>query len=377
VWRKVAGTEVRPADKLLAKRIFVDLPFRLHGHDPSWVPPLRISVYDRLSAKNPARAHQRWALWTAHRGGRAVGRIGACIDSLFNERQGEAWAWVGFFDCIDDPEVAGSLFDVALDWSRRHGAATAVGPANFTTNDELGLLVDGFGSPAALLTLENPPYYEALWVGAGWVQVMDLYGYQFRRESTALSERQRRGLDRLRERSKVTVRDMRADDYDAEVGRLFELYNAVWQHNWGFVPMPEAELRHLAKQFKQLINPRWAFALERDGEPVAVCVTIPDANQLMLKVRSGRLLPTGWVRLLFGVKQLKKVRVIVLGVRPDVQNVGLGPLLYSEIVTRLYDDGVEEAEASWTLATNHRINKQLEDMGARRYKTWRLYKQDL
>jgi len=373
----MAGTEVRPANKLLAKRVFVDLPFRLHGGDPNWVPPLRLSVYDRLSGRHPASAHQRWSLWTAHRDGKAVGRIGACVDSLFNERQGEAWAWVGFFDSVDDSEVAGSLFEVALDWSRRQGAQVAVGPANFTTNDELGLLVEGFGTPAVLLTLENPPYYEALWVGGGWDQVMDLYGYQFRRDTTDLSGRQRRTLERLRERSKVRVRELNMADFDAEVGRFFELYNTTWQHNWGFVPMPEAELRHLAKQLKTLVNPRWIFALERDGDPVAVCIAVPDANQLMLKVRSGRLFPTGWVPLLFGVKKLKHIRVIALGVRPDVQSAGLGPLLYSEVVDRLYSDGAEVAEASWTLATNSRINKQLEDMGGKRYKVWRLYKKNL
>ncbi len=373
----MAGTEVRPADKLLAKRVFIDVPFRLHGHDPSWVPPLRLSVYDRLSRRHPTRSHQRWALWTAHRGGKPVGRIGACIDATFNQRQGEAWAWVGFFDAVNDAEVARSLFDVALDWSRRQGAQKAVGPANFTTNDELGLLVEGFETPATLLTLENPPYYEDLWTGAGWEQAMDLYGYQFHRASTGLSERQRRTLQRLRERSHVQVRQLNKDNYDADVGRFFELYNAIWQNNWGFAPMPEAEIRHLAKQIKQMINPRWAFALERNGEPVAVCLALPDVNQLMLKVRSGRLLPTGWAPLLFGLKRLKQVRVIALGVRADVQSVGLGPMLYSEIVQRLYDDGIETAEASWTLAINQRINSQLEDMGARRYKVWRLYQKAL
>jgi GNAT superfamily N-acetyltransferase len=373
----VAGTEIRPADKLPAKRVFVDLPFRLHGDDPNWAPPLRYSVYDRLSRRHPAGQHQRWAIWTAHQNGKVVGRVGACVDSLFNERQGEAWGWVGFFDSVDDPEVAGSLFDVALDWSRRQGAELAVGPANFTTNDELGLLVEGFDTPATLLTLQNPPYYEALWLGAGWEQVMDLYGYRVENISVGLSDRQRRALDRLRERSKIYVRGMNMKDYDAEVGRFFEIYNAIWQDNWGFAPMPEAEVRHLAKQLKQVINPRWVFALEREGVPVAVCLTVPDANQLMLKVRSGRLLPTGWVPLLFGAKKLKQVRVVALGVRQDVQNLGLGAMLLGEIIDRLNADGVVSAEGSWTLATNHRINKQLEDIGGRRYKTWRLYKKTL
>ncbi len=373
----MAGTEIRPADKLLAKRVFVDVPFRLHGDNPDWAPPLRLSVYDRLSPRHPASQHQRWALWTAHQNGKVVGRVGACVDSLFNERQGEEWAWVGFFDSVNDPEVAGSLFDVALDWSRRQGANVAVGPANFTTNDELGLLVEGFDTTATLLTLENPRYYEDFWLGAGWAQVMDLYGYWFENLSTGLSDRQRKTLERLRERSNVHVRDMDMKDYNAEVGRFFEIYNAIWKDNWGFVPMPEAEVRHLAKQVKQILNPRWIFALERDGVPVAVCLTLPDANQLMLKVRSGRLLPTGWVPLLFGAKKLTQARVLALGVRQDVQNLGLGPLLYGEIVTRLRDDGVQTAEGGWTLATNDRINKQLEDMGGRRHKVWRLYQKAL
>ncbi len=372
-----ARVEVRPVGSLLSKRRFVDVPFRLHGHDPNWVPPLRLSVYDRLSRRHPATAHQRWALWTAKRDGKPVGRIGACVDSLFNEHWGEQWAWVGFFDSVDDNEVARALFEAALQWCRQQGAKSAVGPANFTSNDELGLLVEGFDAHATIMTLENPPYYEDLWVGNGWQPVMDLYGYEFRRHTVGLSERQRHTLERLRQRSQVKVREMRADDYDAEVGRFFKLYNEIWRENWGFVPMPEAEVRHLAKQMKPLLNPRWVFALERAGEPVAVCLCLPDANDLMLKLRSGRLLPLGWLTLLRGLKRLKRARIIALGIRPDVQNLALGPLLYNEIVNRLVADGLEMAEASWTLATNHRINRQLEDMGGRRYKVWRLYKQDL
>lgn len=355
----------------------MDVPFKLHAHDGDWVPPLRLGVYDRLSRRHPAAAHQTWALWTAHRGGTVVGRVAACRDRAFDELHGENWGWVGFFDTVDDKEVAGSLFDVALDWCRRRGAEKAVGPGNFTTNDEVGLLVEGFDTPATLLTLENPPYYEALWTGAGWEQVMDLYGWRFERHGTTLSERQRRLLERSRERSKVTVRQLDMSDYDADVGRFFDLYNRIWQQNWGFAPMPEAEVRHLAKALKHIINPRWAFALEKDGEPVAVCLTVPDVNQLMLRARSGRLFPFGWYPLLTGAKKLKQARVVALGILPEVQAAGLGPLLYNEIVTRLYDDGMQTAEASWTLSVNDRINKQLEAMGAVRYKTWRLYQMAL
>ena len=340
-----------------------------------WVPPLRLSVHDRLSPKHPANRHQETALWVAYRGGRPVGRIGACVDSLFNDHQKVRWAWIGFFDSSEDPAVASALFEAACGWAASHGADTCVGPANFTTNDELGLLVEGFDDPPVILTLENPPYYERLWLGNGWEPAMDLWGWNFHKSSTELSERQRRTLDRLQSRAKVRARTINMDDYDAEVGRFFEIYNLAWQDNWGFAPMPEAEIRHLAKQLKQIIRPEWAFGLETiDGTAVAVCLALPDMNLPMRRVRSGRLLPFGWYPLVMQRKKVPRARVWALGVRPDYQHLALGPLLYREIVDRLAADPyIETTEASWTLSTNDRINRQIEAMGATRSKVWRLY----
>jgi GNAT superfamily N-acetyltransferase len=374
----MSAIDIRRVTGLLGRRAFVDVPFRIHGRDPDWIPPLRLSVYDRLSPRHPAMTHQEVALWIAYRHRRPVGRVGACIDSMFNEYQGANWGWVGFFDSFDDPAVAEALFEAACGWARQRGAESGVGPACFTTNDELGLQVDGFDDPPAILTLQNPRYYEGLWLDQGWEPAMDLWGWRFLSRTTELSERQRRTLDRIQSRARVTVRQIRMDDYDAEVGRFFEVYNAAWSANWGFVPMPEAEVRHLAKQLKRIIEPHWAFGLETgDGTPVAVCLALPDVNLLMRGVRSGRMFPTGWYPLLTGRKKVERARVWALGVRPDYQHLALGPLLYREIVDRLRSDGIEVAEASWTLSTNHRINTQMEAMGAHRSKVWRLYRRDL
>ena len=371
----MADPEIRPALGLLGRRRFIDVPFRIHGGDPEWVPPLRLSVHDRLSPKHPANAHQRNALWIAYRRGRPVGRIGACVDSFFDQFQGVRWGWIGFYDSFDDPEVAAALFDTACAWTASQGADTCVGPACFTTNDELGLLVDGFDRPPALMTLENPRYYERLWVGAGWQQCMDLWGWHFDKTTVALSDRQRRTLDRIQARVRVRVRSLRMDNWDAEVGTFFDVYNAAWSHNWGFAPMPEPEVRHLAKQLKQVINPNWAFGIETDaGEAVGVCLALPDLNPLMRGVRSGRLLPFGWAPLLAGRRKVTSARVWALGIKPGFQHLALGPLLYREIVDRLAaDPHIRTAEASWTLASNRRINDQLQAMGAERSKVWRLY----
>ncbi|MGH9055836.1 MAG: hypothetical protein ACRDYY_08250 [Acidimicrobiales bacterium] len=370
-----SSLEVRRVKGPLARRLFVDVPFRIHGGDPGWVPPLRLSVYDRLSRRHPAMSHQEVALWVALRRGRPVGRIGACVDSFFNDYQGVRWGWVGFFDCFDDPAAAAALFDAACAWTAAWGAETCVGPASFTTNDEVGLLVEGFDSPPAVLTLQNPRYYEALWTSNGWEPAMDLWGWELRKGAAGLSERQRRALDRIQKRAKVVVRSMRMDDFDAEVGRFFEVYNAAWSANWGFAPMPEPEVRHLAKQLRVVINPDWAFGLETpDGRVIAVCLALPDVNQLMLRVRSGRLLPFGWYPLLTGRTKVTRARIWALGVHPGHQHLALGPLLYREVIDRLSAaTNIQSGEASWTLATNHRINDQIAAIGAERSKVWRLY----
>lgn len=361
------------------RRVFVDVPFRIHGGDPGWVPPLRLSVHDRISPRHPANEHQETALWVAYRHGKPVGRIGACVDSFFNDYQGVRWGWVGFFDTFDDPEVAGALFDTACRWAAARGADTAVGPASFTTNDELGLMVEGFDEPPTVLTLQNPRYYERLWVDHGWQPAMDLLGWRLGR-STTLSDRQRKALERIRARSRLHVRSVNMDDWDAEIGRFFEVYNAAWSRNWGFAPMPEKEVRHLAKQLKQIIRPDWAFGVETDaGEVVGVCLALPDVNRLMLKVRSGRLLPFGWYPLLTGKHKVNNVRVWALGVKPEYQSRAVGALLYSEVVSRLAaaKPFLPSGEASWTLASNDRINSQIQALGGTLSRRWRLYQRPI
>ena len=370
--------ELRPVTNRLGRHRFVDVPFKLFGKDPAWVPPLRLSVLDRLSPKNPANAHQVTALWIAYRDGQPVGRIGACVDSLFNEFQQVSWGWIGFFEALDDAEAIRQLFDAARSWLKFHGATTAVGPASFTTNDEIGLLVDGYDDPPMVLDTHNPPYYEQRWLDNGWEQVMDLWAWRFVRQTIALSDRQRKVLDRLRSRAKVSIRTVVMKDFNAEVSRVFEVYNSAWSKNWGFSPMPEAEVRHLAKQMKPMVDPNLVLLAEKDGEAVGVSIVLPDVNEVMAKIRSGRLLPVGWYHLLRGLPKVTRVRVFAVGVKPEQQALGLGPLLYQEGMQGVLDrPEVASAEAGWVLATNDAMNKALEAMGGTRSKTWRMYQQAL
>jgi hypothetical protein len=168
---------------------------------------------------------------------------------------------------------------------------------------------------------------------------------------------------------------MRMEEFDAEVERFFEVYHSGWARNWGFAPMTEGEVKHLAKNLKRIIDPGLVLIVEKEGKAVGVSLTLLDANEAMRKVRSGRLLPFGWWHLLRGVKRATGARVFALGVREDVQSRAVGPLLYSKVIDDLRaHPRIHRAEGSWILADNTPMNAALEAAGGERYKTWRMYK---
>ncbi|HLK45201.1 MAG TPA: hypothetical protein VKT18_04400, partial [Acidimicrobiales bacterium] len=236
--------------------------------------------------------------------------------------------------------------------------------------------VENFDDPPLFLTPYNPPYYERLWTNAGWRPEMDLWAWKFVRPSSELSDRQMRVLERLKTRSSLRIRSAVMRDFNAEVRRLFDVYNAAWVRNWGFAPMSEAEVTHLAKQVKPLVDPDLVLLVEdAGGDTVAVAIVLPDVNEAMAHVRSGRLLPTGWFHLWYDLRHPTRARVFALGIKPEQQPRAVGPLLYGEIIARLRAiPTIEMTEASWILATNDAMNGAIAAMGATHYRTWRMYR---
>ena len=274
--------EVRPVADKRELNVFIKLPWRLYRNEPRWVPPLlmdRKRFLDRQ--RNPFFKHAEAEFFLAWRNGRPVGRISAQIDRNFNEYQHHDWGMFGFFECEPDPEAAQALLTAAEEWLRVRGRDRMVGPMSFTTNDEAGILIDGYDLPPTVLTEWHHPYYPALIEGAGLTKAMDLYMWTLSVEDRgsvhpaiwrAAAEVEKHG---------ITVRNMRKKDMEAEIGRFLEVYNAAWERNWGFVPLTEEEVRHYAKDLKPVLDENWAFIAEKDGEPIAAALTLPDYNQVL------------------------------------------------------------------------------------------------
>jgi GNAT superfamily N-acetyltransferase len=366
--------DVRPVQGRRDLERFIRLPFRLYRNEPLWVPPLLWERRQFLNRrKNPFFRHAEAEYFLARRDGRVVGRITAQVDRHLNEFQQNAWGLFGFFECEDDQEAATALLEAAASWLRERGRDRIVGPMDFTTNDECGVLVDGWRHPPIILTNWTHPYYPQLIEGAGLAKAMDTYMwalYVDKRENVhqAIWDM----ADKVETEHGIIARHFRRKDLDAEVNRFLEIYNAAWQRNWGFVPLTDEEVRHYAKQLRPLLDENWAMVAEKDGETVGAALTLPDWNQVFKKM-NGRLFPIGWAKFLLGRRKIDRVRVFALGVKREFQHTGVAAKLY-----QMHFDSAERTpqkggEMGWILETNKPMNRAMEGMGGEIARTYRMY----
>ena len=376
----MADVSVRPIDGRRDLNAFIKLPFRLHRGTP-WVPPLvfeRREFLDR--GKNPFFEHAEAEYFLAERDGEVVGRITAHVDERWTQFQGGNDGMFGFFESENDSEVARALVDTAKGWLLERGRERMLGPMDFTTNDECGLLIEGYELHPMVLEPWHPPYYRQLLEGFGMEKTMDLLMWELHlgrlKQGDRFHDFIHEAAGKAETEHGVTVRHMRKRDLEAEVSRFMEVYNAAWGPNWGFVPITEEEVRFQAKNLKPILDENWAMIAEREGEVVGAALTLPDVNEVLAKM-NGRLFPFGWWHFLTGRRRIDQVRVFALGVKPEYQHYGVAAALYvrhREVATRMRQKG---GEMGWILETNEPMNRAMEGMGGRVVKRYRLYEQPL
>ncbi len=362
--------EIRPVTTRADRRAFIRLPWAIYAWDKNWVPPLLLDQETLLDpAKNPFFQHAEMEMYLAWSEGVAIGRIAAILDRSHNEFHGERTLHFGFFECVDDVAVARALVDRAKEMGRARGMTTLRGPVNPSTNETCGMLIEGFDSPPVIMMTYNPRYYLSLMERVGLAKAKDLYAWYCDQDIVKLDQL-RRVTQRVKERHKVTFRSLDLSRFDEEVGLVHGIYNRAWEKNWGFVPMTEAEFRHMGKNLKPVIVPELAFVAESDGKPAGFILGLPDLNLALIHA-NGRLFPFGLLKILWHARKIRTCRIITLGVVPEFRKRGIEGLLIFELIDRApkYPGG----ELSWILEDNRQMNGILETMGARLYKRYRIY----
>jgi GNAT superfamily N-acetyltransferase len=326
--------------------------------------------------KNPFFEHAEAEYFLAERGAEVVGRIAAISNRLHNETHGDRVGFFGFFECVDDQAVADALLDAAAAWCRSKGHDVLRGPASFSVNDECGLLVDGFETPPTLMMPHNPRYYVTLLERAGFAKAKDLLVYQGGHPTRykPVPDRLTRATEVIRQRMGITLRPLDMKNFEREVESIKELYNANWEKNWGFVPMTEHEIDHLAEQFKPVVVPKMVPMAEKDGKIIGFGLALPDLNVVFRGNRSGKMFPVV-LKLLWALKmkRIRRARILLLGVLPEYRGKGVDAMLYHWVWTKSAEQGIYWGEAGWILEDNPAMNAGLEKMTFTVYKTYRLY----
>ncbi len=372
---------VRPVRSARDLKAFIDFPYRHYADEPLWAPPLRRDVRALLSpSRNPFFDHGEAAYLLAERDGHVVGRIAAIINHLHNKTHNDHVGFFGFFETVNDPLVVEALVATAADWLRDRGCDTMRGPTSFSVNDECGLLVEGFETPPTIMMPHNPPYYADLLQHAGFHKAKDLFVYYGHGPSPddALGKRLARGADIVRRRMGLSVRALNMARFDEDVESIKRIYNDGWEVNWGFVPMTEREITHLAEQFKPVVVPDLVPFVEKDGKVIAFGIAIPDLNEVLRGNRNGRMFPAA-LKLLWNIRRRRfsRIRILLLGVHPDFQGNGIDAMLYNWIWTHGFAMNIHWGEAGWILEDNPPMNAAMEKIGFIRYKTYRLYDRPL
>ncbi len=354
---------------------FIRVPYRIYRDDPVWVAPLLGDERVRLTpGKNPYFEHAEAAYFLARQDGRDVGRISASTDQIYDRIHHERQATFGFFEAESEAATR-ALLAAAEGWARAKGAEVVRGPMSFTTNDEIGLLIEGFEHHPSIMMTYNRREYAGWIEAAGYLKAKDLLSHHFVTPPET-PETYRRVAEKVRARYKVTVRPLDMKRFDEELGRVKLVYNSAWLENWGFVPMTDREIDHMAKQLKPAVIPELVLFAEIGDETVAFALAIPDVN-MALKPLRGHLFPFGIVRLLWGMRRIHHGRLMAIGIRKEYRRRGIDALLMDGMIKASNEKQMRTGELAWTLEDNYLILRNIEQMGGVRQKVYRIYERRL
>ncbi|MBZ0281507.1 MAG: N-acetyltransferase [Anaerolineae bacterium] len=376
------AVNVRKVETPADFRAFLEFPWTLYKNDPNWVPPLLSMRRDLLNKKkNPSWEYMEGDYFAAWRGDQIVGTIAAFVNHRHNEFHNEHVGWFGAFEVYDDQEAATALLNTAAEWVKEKGYDAILGPQTFTTHEDCGILVDGFVPPILLMPY-NPPYYQKLVEGAGYIKAMDLYSFHVSRERQAeigLQDRLGRITQGVMKRNKITIRKIDQKRLKEEFVVFKEIYNEAWDKNWGFVPMTPKELDGLVTSLGQFFEPDFAFFADVDGKPAGFGFAIPDFNQVLHKAyaRPGTpeiftLLKALWHWKVRPV--MTWARIPLLGVKEAYRNKGVDAALYYHVLTALINDPrIQHSDSGWILESNTNMVSIAKSFGSDIYKTHRFY----
>jgi hypothetical protein len=358
---------------------FINLPYNIYRNDSNWCPTLKIERKRFFSRSNPFSSHSKIAYFVAYKGAKPIGRVTAHIDELYNGYHNTKHGFFGFFESPFSLDVAESLMKEAEHWLGHRGMTKIIGPLNFSTNHEVGFLTKGFDRPPVIMMPYTKDYYPRMLYRLGYGKEKELIAY-WQGNVKGIPLIVEKAVKRLKRRfgDAIHIRNISKRNLKSDLRIILDIYNDAWSKNWGFVPFTDDEILKIAKELKFIAIPDITSLLYWDGEPVAFFFAVPDINEVLVQIRTGRLLPTGLLKLLLCRHRIRTARVMLMGVKRKYQRHGLDFMMYY----RMYDamlrkTTLKNIEMSAILEDNHMMIKALERLNAYPYKKYVVLKKDL
>jgi hypothetical protein len=353
---------------------FIEFPNQLYKGSPFYIPTLYLSVEWMLSKKNPFFQHSQAALFMAVNKDRIVGRIAAIYNKTHIDTYDDHTGFFGFFDAINDVEVAHKLFNASFDWLKMKGLTTMMGPTNLTTNDSCGILIEGFNQEPMVLMPYNFEYYVDLFESCGFKKVMDLFSYEL--DGTAVGRKYKNILKRSSDnfpKNGIIIRPLSAKNFNKDLTKLMPVYNKCNEHNWGFMPLNSTEFEAMAKDLKMITPLDLVIVVEKDDSIIGFIIAVPNINQALKHVKQGKLFPTGILNLLWHKRKIHNARILILGLLSEYSGIGLDLVLYQKIKEALNRRGIFSAEACYIMDSNYQMNSILKKIDGKCVKKYRMF----
>ncbi|MCS7299707.1 MAG: N-acetyltransferase [Spirochaetia bacterium] len=365
---------------------FIKIPFYVQGNDPNWVPPLIMDIKKKLDKKRSSfLKHNEAEFFIAYKDGKPVGRIAGIVNNIHNSRYNKTDGFFGFFDSVNDQEVANKLFDTVVSWLKSRGMNTIYGPANYSTNDEWGLLVEGFDSPPFIMMPHNPEYYKTLIENYGFKKAKDLYAWYYD-PTLPVDERLSNLMERVLKRGKFKVRYIDMKNLKEEVDKIIDIYHDSWSENFFFIPLTEEEKKEISEFLSSIAYPDMVIIIDtEDGESVAFSVAVHNLNEVLIKYKTPnigilyikQLLSLAYRLYIKPRNKFNTARLLLAGVKKKYRGLGLDLVLYMMTYRNANKRGYKYGELSWTLEDNRMINEGIEKMGGRIHKIYRVYYKEI
>ncbi|GJL90681.1 GNAT family N-acetyltransferase [Hyphococcus sp.] len=380
---KASTIEIRPVETPADLKTFIRLANAIYADDPHYVAPLEFELTDRLNAeKNPTLKGNPRKLWVAYKNGAPAGRISALVNQAHLDRHKDGAGHFGFFESVEDQAVAQALLDAAAQWLKEQGMEKMAGPFNNSVNEETGLLIKGFNTPPYVMMPHGRPYYAGLIEAQGFAKAMDMHALRYIPREQLMPEKRQRFIDKALSSSKVSFRNIDMKRFDQEIRTLVSIFNDAWYDNWGFIPLTDDQIEHMAKELRPIIEPHNVVFCDYDGEPAAFSLVLPDVNYVTRDF-GGKLLPFNWIKLIWRLKfnPVPRARMPLMGVVRKLHRRPVGTALAYKMIQLSQDAntsrGVIDSELSWILESNESMLAMLLDLGGEIYKTYRIYEKTL